>query len=181
MPQTNLDKTQFEKLFKLHFQHLCNFADQYVEDIHAAQDICQKVFIQLWEKRGTIDWNKSVKSYLFTSVKNRCLNYIRDNKRYRSQILDIECADFEFAEEDLFFDQESLEEKIEAALVALPEKCRQVFELSRFHDMKYKEISEQLQISQKTVEAHMSKALKTLRHFLQDFITILSVILFIPH
>ncbi len=71
-----LDKAQFERLFKTHFQYLCNFAQQYVGDADAAQDLCQKVFIMLWEKREHIDPRKSIKSYLFTAVKNRALNYL---------------------------------------------------------------------------------------------------------
>jgi len=74
--QSPFDKKQFELLFKTHFNYLCNFAKQHVNDAHTAQDICQKVFIALWEKRDILDASQSVKSYLFTAVKNRCLNYI---------------------------------------------------------------------------------------------------------
>ena len=170
------DKQQFEQLFKLHFKYLCNFAMGYVEDRDAAQDICQKVFITLWEKRSEIDPKKSIKSYLFTSVKNRCLNYIRDNKKYRSQILDLDCADFEAAEQQDDFAEADLKNKIQNALASLPEKCRLVFEMSRFQNLKYREIAEELDISQKTVEAHMSKAMKSLREQLKDYLMILMLL-----
>ena len=171
---TIFDQSQFEVLFKTHFQHLCNFALQYVEDLDTAQGICQKVFITLWEKREDIDPEKSLKSYLFTSVKNRCLNHIRDQKKYRSKVLDLDCADFDIiSEEEDKAGIEELQVKIEAALAELPEKCRQVFEMSRFQQMKYREIAEELDISQKTVEAHMSKAMKSLRSSLKDFTWVL--------
>ena len=174
---TSFTESQFEELFKLHFQYLCNFARQYVGDLDTAQEITQKVFITLWEKRAEIDPKQSVKSYLFRSVKNRCLNYIRDNQKYRSQILDLECGDFEFSVEEEHFAEEELKKNIEAALETLPEKCRQVFEMSRYQSMKYKEIAEELDIAQKTVEAHMSKAIKTLRKFLKGFMVFLLALL----
>ncbi len=165
-----LNKAGFESLFKSHFSYLCNFAKQYVEDADTAQDICQKVFINLWEKRQSLDASKSIKSYLFTSVRNRCLNHIRDQKKFRSQVLDLDCAGFDIVEQDDHFAEEELAKKIEQALNGLPEKCRKVFEMSRFQEMKYREIAEELSVSQKTVEAHMSKAMKHLRKALGDYL-----------
>lgn len=173
LPQNSLDKQQFEALFKSHFAHLCNFARQFVLDEEVAQDIVQKVFISLWEKREDIDPKLSIKSYLFTSVRNKCLNHIRDEKKYRSQVLDLDHADFEIAVEEDHFGEEELKQKIEAALASLPPKCRQVFEMSRFQQMKYKEIAEELELSQKTVEAHMSKAMKILREVLGPYFWLL--------
>lgn len=173
---TNLDKPLFEQLFKEHFAPLCQFAVQFVQDSDAAKDIAQKVFINLWENREHIDPQKPVRSYLYTSVRNRCLNYIRDNKKYRSQTLDIELMEGVF-----FFEEDNpglsdLERQIKTALESLPEKCRQVFEMSRFEDKKYKEIAQELDISEKTVEAHMSKALKTLKEQLKEYLPVLCLI-----
>lgn len=170
---TVFNEREFEQLFNSHFQYLCNFAKQYVDDMDIAQDLTQKVFIRLWEKREELDPKLSIKAYLFTSVKNRCLNYLRDQKKYRSKILDLDCADVEIAVEEDYFAEKELSEKIEAALASLPEKCRQVFEMSRYQGLKYKEIAEELDISQKTVEAHMSKAMKILRTLLKPFIWLL--------
>ncbi len=163
------DQQQFEQLFRSHFAYLCNYALQYVEDMDTAQEICQKVFIRLWEKRAEMDPRQSIKSYLFTAVRNRCLNYIRDNKKYRSTILDLDCGDFDLAGEEDDYAMEDLQQKVNAALNELPEKCRLVFEMSRFQGLKYREIAEELEISQKTVEAHMSKAMKMLRERLKDY------------
>lgn len=174
-----LDRSLFEQLFKKHFAHLCNFAQQYVGDADTAQDLTQKVFIRLWEKREKIDPQQAIQSYLFTSVRNRCLNHIRDHKKYRSQILDLDASDFEVVVQEDGLALEELQEKIAAALQELPEKCRQVFEMSRFREMKYKDIAEELDISQKTVEAHMSKALKSLRESLQEYRMLWWYLLFI--
>ena len=157
-------------MFKTHFVHLCNFAHQYVPDQDSAKDITQKVFINLWENRENIDPNKSIRSYLFTSVRNRCLNHIRDRKKFRSKVLDLEIHDFEISFEEDHLGVEELKEKIAEAMAQLPEKCRLVFEMSRYRSMKYRDIAEELDVSVKTVEAHMSKALKALRSNLEDYI-----------
>lgn len=176
-PSPILDHTRFEQLFKTHFAVLCHFAKQYVQDEDTAQDICQKVFIQLWQKRQTIDPEQSIVSYLFTAVKNRCLNHIRDHKKYRSKVLDLELAEEEWSFQDDHFVVEELKASIAAALSTLPEKCRKVFEMSRYQQMTYKEIAEELAISPKTVEAHMSKAIKSLRIHLKDYLLVYLILL----
>jgi DNA-directed RNA polymerase specialized sigma24 family protein len=87
---TELDEMLFEALFKQHFRPLCHFAEQFTRDMDAAQDITQKVFLMLWERRQHIDPKQSVQSYLYTAVRSRCLNYIRDHKKYRNRVLDLE-------------------------------------------------------------------------------------------
>ena len=171
------DKPAFEQLFKSHFVHLCNFAQQYVSDMDSARDIVQKVFIRLWEQREQMDPNQSIRSYLFTSVKNRCLNHIRDQKKYRSSVLDVDIQDIDIAFEEDQMAVEELQQKIDLALSKLPEKCRQVFEMSRFQHKKYQEIAEALDISKKTVEAHMSRALRSLREDLKDCMWVLILLL----
>jgi RNA polymerase sigma-70 factor (ECF subfamily) len=165
-----LDKAVFEQLFREEINRLHRFAMQYVKDGDSAMDICQGVFITLWEKREGIDMNRSVRSYLYTSVKNRCLNYIRDQKKYRSKILDLDYADVDtIGTSEDNPGQEDLERLVSEALDSLPEKCRQVFEMSRISGLKYREIAEELEISQKTVEAHMSKAMRILRDALSGY------------
>jgi len=166
----------FENLFKTHFQHLCNFAQNYVSDFETSKEIVQDVFIKLWENKTQIDLKKSIKSYLFTSVKNRCLNYIRDNKKFRSNVLDVDIADYDISFEETEENTE-IEKKVKETLEKLPEKCRQIFELSRFENLKYKEIAAKLNLSQKTVEAQMSKALKIFRENFKDYIKLLIIYL----
>lgn len=164
-----LDKAHYEQLFKENYQYLVNFARQYVGDDNSCEDIVQKVFIRLWEKRANIETGQGIKSYLFTAVRNRSLNYLRDTKKYRSELLDINCAEVDTGFEADHFAIVELEDKIAEALASLPEKCRLVFEMSRYQEMKYREIAEELHISTKTVEAHMSKALKALKKHLEGY------------
>ncbi|NNE30716.1 MAG: RNA polymerase sigma-70 factor [Saprospiraceae bacterium] len=171
---TGLSKAVFEQFFKEHFNHLCNFARQYVPDADSSKEIVQKVFISVWESREKMDADR-LQSYLFTAVKNRCLNFIRDNKKFRSKVLDLECANFDMPQEERDTDTSDLEASFQKALGALPEKCRQVFLMSRIQRKKYKEIAEELDIAQKTVEAHMSKALKTLREALNEYFPLIII------
>ena len=166
-------ESMFEQVFKTHFQHLFNFALQFVPDDESARDITQSVFIKLWEHRDRVNIDKSVKSYLFTSVRNACINHIRDNKKFRSNTLDLELAEMDLDEFSDMYSFTELENKINGILSTLPEKTRQIFELSRFENKKYREIALELDISEKTVEAHMSKALKTFKELLKDYLLLL--------
>lgn len=168
---TGLDKQSFEVLFKTHFKSLTFFALEYVKDYDVAREIVQEVFVNLWEKRSSIDPAKSPKSYLGTSVRNRCLNHLRDNKKFNLDILDMEGlgSDDEYIEQEALITDE-LKAKIEEITRGLPDKCREIFLLSRVENKKYREIALELNISVKTVETQMSKALKIMRENLTDFI-----------
>jgi RNA polymerase sigma-70 factor, ECF subfamily len=162
------DHNAFRQLFELYYKPLCRFAAGYVSDQDSLEEIVQQVFINLWNQRETIDPGKSIKSYLYTSVKNRCLNHIRDNKKFRNYYLDVE-LELEIPVSDIDkTEMADLEKQVADALEKLPEKCREVFMLCRFEEMKYKDVALKLDISQKTVEAQMSKALKILREELKD-------------
>jgi RNA polymerase sigma-70 factor (ECF subfamily) len=169
-----LDKSSFEELFRTYFTPLCAFAQKYVGDADEAKDIIHQVFIGLWQKREDVDLSTSLKSYLFTGVHNRCLNYIRDRKK----IIQFDAPQHEselgnYLESRDFLEASETEAKINAALDDLPEKCRQIFMMNRFDQLKYREIADKLNISIKTVETQMSRALKMLREKLSDLITIL--------
>jgi len=170
-----LDKEKFEELFKTHFKPLCGFANKYLQDIDLAKEIVHDVFVKLWEKREQIDMNKAVKSYLYTAVNNKSLNHIRDNKKFvdSEQIIENE-TDWNYSDNLVELE---IQEKITATLDSLPPKCREVFKLSRYENLKYKEIAEKLDISQKTVETHMSKALKALRKNLSEYLTGLLILI----
>ncbi|MFO7922442.1 MAG: RNA polymerase sigma-70 factor [Bacteroidales bacterium] len=172
----SLNKDIFQNLFEKYYPNLCRFASGYLGDHDTAEEIVQQVFINLWNQKDSIDPERPVKSYLFTSVKNRCLNHIRDRKKFRNYYLDIETdLIIPVAEKDII-KEEDLEKQLAKALDKLPEKCREVFMLCRFEDMKYKDVAEKLGISQKTVETQMSKALKILR---EEFKDLLFLILFL--
>jgi len=159
-PDERMDKDSFEKLFREYFPPLISFARKILVDEDDAREVVQNVFVSLWEKRKEIDLSTSLKSYLFTSVHNRSLNVIRDRKKFSSEELPDKAGDWDVSAQ---IESMELEEKINGALQALPEKCRKIFELNRFDGLKYSEIAAQLKISIKTVENQMSKALKILR------------------
>jgi RNA polymerase sigma-70 factor (ECF subfamily) len=171
-------KKKFEGLFREHFTGLCYFARKYTGDLDSAREIVHAVFIRIWERRSEFDWDKPVKSYLFTSVYNRSMNFIRDNRKflnhedaYRQNLVIDESAYSDHLE------VAELEEKIRKSLLKLPEKCREIFELSRFEGKKYTEIATQLNISVKTVETQMSKALQILKTELRDYLAIMLFLL----
>lgn len=169
-----LDKDSFELLFRKHFKNLCFFAQRYVKDLDIAKEIVQEAFINLWEKRDSIDLAKPVKSYITTTVYNRSLNYLRDQKKFDKDLLTFENLALSVAasQTDLLASKE-LDLVIKSAINELPEKCREIFVMSRFENLKYQEIADKLKISVKTVEAQMSKALQFMRIKLADYISII--------
>jgi len=158
-------------LFRSHFKGLCVFAIGYVKDEEAAREIVQDTFVSLWEKRLTIDPSRPVKNYLSTTVRNKCLNYLRDHKKFSRDLLEIENLSDEMTvyQPDTLVELE-LRERIDHAMDELPEKCREIFYLSRHQNMKYLEIADKLQISVKTVETQMSKALQHMRIRLSEYL-----------
>jgi RNA polymerase sigma-70 factor (ECF subfamily) len=150
---------------------LVYFALQFTKDLDTAREITQEAFISLWEKRETIDLSKPVKTYLTTTVRNKCLNWLRDNKKFNRDILDIEglLSDRIYTPPDRLVEAE-IRIKITSAIEELPEKCREIFVLSRNENLKYQQIANRLQISVKTVETQMSKALQHMRQRLEEFL-----------
>lgn len=173
----NGDKA-FEQLFKGNYRSLCNFAFSFLKDRDDAEDVVQQMFFTLFKKKQELEIHTTLKSYLFSSVKNACLNHLR-HVQVRTEHL----------AEQMYFPQivnstsnqvigNELEKKIEHALDQLPDQCGLVFKMSRFGNMKYKEIADELNISVKTVENHMGKALKLMRVSLRDYMHILMIISF---
>ncbi len=165
--------TEFEKLFRDYFTPLVWYAMKYVKDQDTAREIVHSVFVALWEKSDSIDFSKPVKPYLYTSVSNRSVNYIRDHKKFTGE----EKIDpGGYADHSDSLETRETEEAIYAAIASLPDKTREIFEMSRFENKKYPEIAESLGISVKTVEARMSEALRILRVKLSAYIKVLILI-----
>ena len=178
LPLKPLDNKSFEQLFRDEYKTLCFFANKYVKDLESAKEIVQEAFISLWEKRYEIDMDKAVKSYLSVTIRNKCLNYLRDNKKFNNSLIAAEMNDRDFSYEHKDgLAEDELRLKIENAMADLPEKCREVFLLSRNDNLKYNEIAAKLQISVKTVETQMSKALQHFRSRLGDYLGLLAFVL----
>jgi RNA polymerase sigma-70 factor, ECF subfamily len=164
-----IDKRAFEELFRKFFPALMAFAAKFLPDEDDAREVVHKVFINLWEKRDSLDTSTSLKSYLFKSVNNRSLNVIRDRRKFVGDEIPDLASDVDVEAQ---MEAMELEEKIMKVIEGLPEKCKEVFELSRFEGLKYSEIADKLGISVKTVENQMSKALKVLREKLADYMVL---------
>jgi len=164
-------------LFRSHFTGLCYFAQKYVKDFESAKEIVQDAFISMWEKRETINMDRPVKSYLTIVIHNKCTNYLRDNRKFDQYILDIEnLLDVPEYESSDSLVADELKIKIDEAISELPEKCREIFVLNRYENLKYQEIADKLQISVKTVETQMSKALQHMRIRLAEFISVFLIL-----
>jgi len=144
-----------------------------------SKEIVHDVFVNVWSKRNELDLNKSLKTYLFSSVYNRCLNYIRDHKKF-AKVEELGSGHHEQSSFDASAELEGkeLQDQIQKAIDSLPERTRKIFVMNRFEGFKYKEIAEKLEISQKTVEAQISSALKILREKLRIYLE-LAILLWI--
>ena len=159
---------QLEQLFRMHYRSLCIVAKNIVGDSAAAEDVVQDMFLKIWKKKNQLNINSELKAYIFRSTVNTALNYLDKNKRSLSfennKIAELPGTGIE--DKDPLV-QSELEELIHQTIQDLPPKCRQIFIMSRFEDMKYAEIANQLGISIKTVENQMGKALSRVREKLQ--------------
>jgi len=163
------DKESFESLFKTYYAPLCLFARNYIPNNDDCEELVQAFFLNLWEKRKELTITSSVKNYLFSSVRNRCFNYLKHQRikqTYQTAMLNSSEAD-NF--DSIAFLEIDLMEKINSCIESLPPKRKEIFLLSREQGLKYREIAEQLGISIKTVEAQMGLALKDLRDQLKDY------------
>lgn len=169
-----------EQLFKLHYASMCKTVYKIVKDEAIAEDIVQDVFFNFWKKKDTLNITTSVAAYLKRSAANAGIDYLRKKRPTSDNALDIDEPIYQHlavdsSESDENIRTEELSNRIEAALELLPPRCKEVFMLNRFEDMSYKEVAETLNISVKTVENQMGKALKILRVELKDYLPFLIV------
>lgn len=161
-----MEEAQFEHIFKRWYTPLCRFAFRLTGKTQAAEDIVQEVFIQFWDKRKSLEIHYSEKAYLFQAVYHRSLNFLKMANRnpHISHEEEFQHPMGQAADAQLMYAE--TEDAIENGIRKLPDGCREIFELSRFEGLSYREISDLLDISPKTVEAQMSKALRILRQAL---------------
>jgi RNA polymerase sigma-70 factor (ECF subfamily) len=168
------NQSAFEMVFRNFYQSLCRYAYSFLSDKDEAEEIVQSTFIQVWEKRSSIEIQTSLRSYLYRMVRNACLNVIKHEKVKQIHVShEMKVVEKERALVDEVVHSNELELKISEAMKLLPEQCRLVFQLSRFEDLKYAEIADQLQISVKTVENQIGKALKIMRENLKEYLPVL--------
>lgn len=171
-------------VFDHHFAALCYIAYQYVEDDFMAETIVSDVIFHMWEKRGELRIDTSLRNYLARSVRNRCLDWLKTEGRRKEQPIS-ECPD-SLSSIGRYLDNSSsplgqlvadeLEEVVEKAIAHLPDSCRRVFELSRKEGKDNHEIAKELGLSVVTVRYHLREALSILRNVLGKYL--IAVILF---
>jgi RNA polymerase sigma-70 factor, ECF subfamily len=172
------DINAFEMYFKNLYQPLCNYANSFLYDREESEEIVQATFLTVWEKRETLNVSSSVKSYLYAMVRNACLNLIKHEKIKQKYAVEASYTNEGYDGVMETVTSVELEDRIAKAIEQLPEQCRLVFKLSRFEELKYQEIADQLEISVKTVENHIGKALKLMREHLKDYLPLLIGIFF---
>lgn len=179
------DESSFEKVYRYYFPRLNYFAKQYLLDAELSKNIVQDVFTELWDKRESLCLDTNLQAWLFTVTKNKSLKIISQLKArnnydnfIKSRQLDINGKSLsDFDTSSIVF--EELQIKIEAALEKLTPGCRKIFKLSRFEDKKNREIAESLNLSIKTVEAQITKALRSLKVDLKDYLPLLYILFFL--
>ena len=175
---TKRDEAAFEQVFKMHYKNLHAYACAMLKDEDEAEEVVQQVFFKLWERSHNLSFSGSVAAYLYRAVHNESLNWLKHQKIKAGHQLHIAYSMKNKSETIAGkMQQKELENKFRQALNELPEQCRTVFQLSRFEDMKYREIADKLEISVKTVENHMGKALKLLRTKLVEFLPLFILLL----
>lgn len=176
------DEAAFKVIYNKFVPRLFYFVREYIPQSDIAENIIQDTLLTLWDKKASLADNTNLAAYLFTVAKNNCLYKLRDLK-YSKKLYD--SSDLGILELKANLDAlDSLdtsaltfleiEQIIEDTMKQLPQQCRLVFQLSRFEDKKYKEIAEELNISVKAVEGHISKALKFFRTNLKDYLPIMA-------
>ncbi|MGF2413155.1 RNA polymerase sigma-70 factor [Ferruginibacter sp.] len=172
------DESAFEQVFKLYFKNLHAYACVMLKEDDFAEEIVQQVFLKLWERTENITISSSVAAYLYRAVHNECLNYLKHQKVKAAHRLHVAYSMKQVSTSAFqTLQAKELEKKLHCILNELPEQCRTIFQMSRFEELKYREIADQLRISVKTVENQMGKALRILREQLTDYLPFLFLFL----
>lgn len=168
------DSKSFELLFNQYADALVRYAATIVKDQDEAEDIVQQLFVGVWTKKEALEVTSSLKSYLYRSVYNSSLNKIKQQTvkegyaEYFSYV-----SDGTSAAANAEMDRKETDAVIQKAINDLPEQCRIIFRMSRFEQLRYQQIADQMGLSVKTVENQMGKALKHMRERLKDYIVLL--------
>jgi RNA polymerase sigma-70 factor (ECF subfamily) len=171
-------ETAFEEVFTEYYKGMYSYACIMLKNEADAEEITQNIFVKLWEKRNVLEIEISLKAYLYRMVHNDCLNWLKHKAvvhAFQKEKVYSMKNKSDNTEDRMAVAQ--LNERLSQALRELPEQCRTIFQLSRFEDLKYREIAGHLGISEKTVENQMGKALKQLRMKLVDFLPLIITII----
>jgi RNA polymerase sigma factor, sigma-70 family len=167
-----------KEIYRLFFHALCAFGSRFVKDDAAVADIVQEVFIKVWGRREKFEAIYSLRSFMYLSVRNACLNYNRDRSRVKKVSLNDTVSEALVEEEECFVIEEELHRRIRNEVERLPEAMRKVFNLTLL-DMSITEIAEALDVSENTVRNQRARAREILRGKLKDKIFLLFLFYFV--
>jgi RNA polymerase sigma-70 factor (ECF subfamily) len=180
------DIKQFNELFNEYYERIVRFAKSYVRDLAVAEDFASEAFAAFWENRAILSDETNPRAYILTIVKNKCMNYLkheqirlkaeRELNNHSEWVFTTNLNTLEACDPDFIFSDE-IQHILNETLEKMPQKTRQIFFLNRFDGLSYNEIALKMNVSQKTIEFHISKALRALRFALKDFICLLLFIL----
>ncbi|WP_456311816.1 RNA polymerase sigma-70 factor [Pseudomonas shirazensis] len=178
------DQAAFTYFYDKYFRRIQAFSVQFVYDKDEAENLAQEALLYLWQNRESVDSINGIQSFLYTYAKSKCLNMIRHNKvkdKFKSDVLNQKERelDIEILNSIQFDTLEltELERIIHESINELPTKTREVFIKKRFENKKNAEIAEEMQVTLKAVEAHMTKALKILKTKLSDYLFLLFILI----
>jgi len=165
------NKIVFDFIFHYYYSGLCAYCERITGSQQVAEDIVQDLFVMLWVKYRQIQIKTSLKNYLFTSVKNRSLDYLKHEQKKLQKLRQL-TREKEIPENfsSLWFAEAELQVLVEKSLEKLTSRCREIFKMSRFEGLKNQEISDKLGLSKRTVELQVSHALKQLRTDLKNYL-----------
>jgi RNA polymerase sigma-70 factor (ECF subfamily) len=173
----NRNKAIFDFVFNYYYSGLCAFAMRYLNDRDVTEDLVQDFFVFLWSEGSRLQIHTSLKAYLFTAIKNRCLDFQRHSsvhERYTSYFLS-QANEVDYSAEFMFAESE-LRTVIQRSVEKLTPRCREIYEMNRVKGLSNQVISEQLNISKRTVELQISIALKFIRLELADYLPLMFVV-----
>jgi RNA polymerase sigma-70 factor (ECF subfamily) len=180
------DRENYSKIYAVYFPKLVRFSQTYVMSHYEAENIVQDIFLYLWEHRELAGSLGNINAFLFTMVKNRCIDFLRNQSKsagkkqplsdIREKELELKLYSLQQLDENRLSDAE-IETVITHAIDSLPERCREIFILSRLEGLRHKEIAARLNISTNTIEGQISIALKKLRAELKDYISAFTFII----
>lgn len=179
------DVAAFERLFKENYKKLCCYAEDFMKEKAAAEEIVGDFFLKFWENRESLEIKDSVNAYMYTSIRNNCLKSLehlkvlqkyRDYATYTLQNADL-LHPSSYPLNEMISDE--IISEVEGAIESLPLQCREVFNLSRFEELSYQEIANKMDLSINTVRTQMTRAMQKLRERLKEYIPFVFIPLFI--
>ena len=177
----NQQKGEYEKVYAIYFPKLVRFSETYILSRNDAENLVQDVFLYLWEHPELLDSLKNIKAFIFTMVKNKCIDYLRKQTQGKYQTrpfteieeneLTLRLYSLQSFDEDILSHTE-IDTIIQKAIYSLPARCREIFILSRFKGLKHKEIASLLNVSTHTIESQIAIALRKLKVELKHYFSL---------